>query len=401
MKAGLTILSTFLVIVLPFLSHSQGSTANIRFDFCGKEFHFAFAPDAQQFGESLLTAEGANQYYQRKLDKRYDNVIAALKEYRTKYRPDDWLFYQLIRRTAQQISPKEKNYLQYTFHKWYFLTMCGYDAILSSSHGKMLFYVQCNENIYNIPFRTEQGKQYVCLNYHDYKGIDFLSEKFEKLALPSPVPEKVFSYRVTNVPDFAATEYLEKDLHFSYYENDYHFKVKLSPQVQKLFQNYPVVDFDAYLNIPMSKATYNSLIPQLRKTVKGMNQKNGVDYLMRFTRYAFLFEADTKNFGGEKRLSPEQTLFFEQSDCEDRVALFFFLVKEIYNLPMIVLAYPAHVTIAVEFDKPVGNSITFEGRKFTVCEPTPQSEDLPVGKTLSSLNNKPYEIAYVYHPGKD
>ncbi|WP_315820150.1 hypothetical protein [Paraflavitalea speifideaquila] len=105
-----------------------------------------------------------------------------------------------------------------------------------------------------------------------------------------------------------------------------------------------------------------------------MSTKNGVDYLMRFTRYAFLFETDSKNFGTEKRLSPEQTLFYEQSDCEDRVALFFYLVKEIYNLPMIVLAYPKHVTIAVQFDKPRGKSIVYNGNKYSICEPTPQKK---------------------------
>src|SRR5690606_36171241 len=97
----------------------------------------------------------------------------------------------------------------------------------------------------------------------------------------------------------------------------------------------------------LSRETYNSLIPALKKTVKKMKPRNGVDYLMRFTRYAFLFAPDTEKFGNEKRLSPEQTLLYEESDCEDRAALFFYLVKEIYDLPMIVLAFPSHVTIAV------------------------------------------------------
>ncbi|MEI2740451.1 MAG: hypothetical protein V9F01_16890 [Chitinophagaceae bacterium] len=66
---------------------------------------------------------------------------------------------------------------------------------------------------------------------------------------------------------------------------------------------------------------------------------------------------------GKTFMSPEQTLLYEQSDCEDRAALFFCLVKEIYNLPMIVLAYPEHVTIAVKFNKPVGTPIIYNGHK--------------------------------------
>ena len=59
-----------------------------------------------------------------------------------------------------------------------------------------------------------------------------------------------------------------------------------------------------------------------------MSQQKGVDYLMNFTRNAFLFETDQKNFGVEKRLSPEQTLMNSYSDCDDRVALLYYLVKE-------------------------------------------------------------------------
>jgi hypothetical protein len=209
-----------------------------------------------------------------------------------------------------------------------------------------------------------------------------------------------FSYKITHLPEFKPTDYREKDLQFSYNQNDYHFKVKLNPQIQTLFNNYPVVDYALYLNIPLSQETYRSLIPLLKKNVKGLNKKSGVDYLMHFTRYAFMFEPDEKHFGSEKRLSPEQTLLFEQSDCDDRVALFFCLVKEIYNLPMIVITYPHHVTIAVQFDKPVGKPIIYNGNKYTVCEPTPQKNDLQIGQLLPELNKVPYEVSYVYTPVK-
>ena len=119
---------------------------------------------------------------------------------------------------------------------------------------------------------------------------------------------------------------------------------------------------------------------------------------MRFTRYAFLFKTDSENFGDEKRLSPEQTLLYPESDCEDRAALFFYLVKEIYNLPMIVMAYPRHVTIAVKFDKPVGRPIIYNGEKYSVCEPTPQQEDLAIGELLPSLSKAGYEVVYAYQP---
>jgi hypothetical protein len=131
-----------------------------------------------------------------------------------------------------------------------------------------------------------------------------------------------------------------------------------------------------------------------------MNQKEGVEYLMDFTRYAFSYENDQENYGKEKRLSPELTLLSDHSDCDDRVGLFFYLVKEIYNLPMITLLYPTHVTIAISFDKPIGRPVVYKGRKYSVCEPTPQYESLSLGQISSELRKMPYQVVYEYTPNK-
>ncbi len=272
---------------------------------------------------------------------------------------------------------------------------------MSINKDTILFYVRSNENIYNIPFRTRDGKQYVCLNYHDYgSNIDFDKIKFREVNIQVPESVKAFSYKVTNLPVFRSGDYLEKDIRFSYRQLDQYYKVKLNPEVKMLFANYPTVDYESYFNIPLSQETYQSLIPVLKKNVKGMPIKKGVDYLMRFTRYAFIFETDTKVFGNEKRLSPEQTLLYEQSDCEDRAALFFYLVKEIYDLPMIVLSFPEHVTVAVRFEKPFGKPILYNGNRYSVCEPTPQKKDLKIGELIPKLNKTVYEIVYAYTPIK-
>ena len=151
-------------------------------------------------------------------------------------------------------------------------------------------------------------------------------------------------------------------------------------------------------NIPLSKTTYESLIPVLRQQVKDLKPKVGVEFLMHFIRYAFLFKPDREMFGGEKRLTPEQTLLSDANDCEDRAALFFFLVKELYNLPMLVLTYPQHVTVAVQLDKPYGKTFNYNGQQYSICEPSPQRYDLRIGQTLPELKKQSFEIAYVYKP---
>lgn len=286
-------------------------------------------------------------------------------------------------------------------YKWFLLAKCGYDAKIAVGNGQIIFYVKNDEDISDIPFFEIDGNKYMCLNYHDYGKLFKQAGAYKEVEISVPEAEHSFSYKVTRMPDFKPDSYTEKDIQFSYNQKVNHFKLKINEDVETIFKNYPIVDFETYFNIPLSRETYSSLIPVLKENLKKMNQKKGVDYLMRFTRYAFLYENDSDNFGKEKRFSPEQTLLNYASDCDDRAALFFYLVKEIYNLPMLAVLYPSHLTIAVQFEQPVGKStILYNGKKYSYCEPTPQTQNLKIGELSNSLKDKKYEIVYAYEPTK-
>ncbi|WP_118976200.1 hypothetical protein [Taibaiella koreensis] len=399
MKNTLILLCTcFFLCVTQKVAHAQEQARHIHFSFYGDtldvqldQWHFT---DFQ----GPLSNGAIREFYDSLNTNPCQPLVDALLACKEKNQLNDWLYYQLIRKMAQQLSPKKENYHRYTLYKWFLLNKSGYDAHLAIRGDVLLFYVQSDENIYDIPYYQKEGKQYVCLNYHDYGQIDFKQQEPNEVTVKIPEGTKAFSYRITRMPEFTDADYEEKDIQFDYKNKSYLFKIKVNSQVQTLFANYPVVDYEAYFNIPLSNKTYNTLIPELRNTLKGMDQRKGVDYLMRFTRNAFSYENDQDNFGKEKRLSPEQTLLTQYSDCDDRAALFFCLVKEIYNLPMIVLAYPHHVTIAVRFDKPKGHVIRYKNGEYSVCEPTPQLVDLSVGELSPKLKDVPYQVAYEYDP---
>jgi len=392
-------IATCIALLAISSARASGDTLDVHFKFFGDSLVTSVPGwQAAGYGDSVPTQSSILEFYDSLDATNYQPLINALLEFKERNQLDDWLYYQLIRKTAQQISPKTANYNRYTLYKWFLLNKSGYKASLAIRKNELLFYVQSDDNIYDIPYYIKDGQQFVCLNLHDYGKIDFAHQEPNEVMVKIPEGQHSFSYKVTRMPEFSDDEYDEKDIRFEYRKKSYLFRVKVNSQVQSLFANYPVVDYESYFNIPLSKETYNSLIPELKEKIKGMSQRDGVDYLMRFTRNAFPYENDQDNFGKEKRLSAEQTLLNRYSDCDDRAALFFCLVKEIYNLPMIVLAFPTHVTIAVNFDKSVGTPILYKDKVYAVCEPTPQAEDLSVGQLSSKLKHTPYEIAYAYDP---
>ncbi len=398
MKIRSLLLCTIMLLFTARLSIAQSSATNYSIPFCSGTFNFKADKTISINVQQTPKDNAAQSFYASLNSGNYKPVIDSLLLYKSKYQLNDWVYYQLIRRTAQQLSPKKDNYFRYTLYKWFFLTKSGYDARLAVANDKIIFYVYNNEDIEDIPFFMVEGNKYICLNYHDYGSIDFAIEKAYPVSIKVPEAKKQFSYKITRMPDFKRENYEEKDLEFNYKHKDYHFKIKLNPEVESIFKNYPIVDFESYFNIPLSNETYSSLIPLLKKNIGKMSRKKGVNYLMQFTRYAFLYRDDEKNFGKEKRLSPELTLFSEYSDCDDRAALFFFLVKEIYNLPMVALLYPTHITMAVQFDKPMGKPIEYKGKKYTLCEPTLQPGNLAMGQVSSKLKNIPFQVVYEYNP---
>jgi hypothetical protein len=380
-------------------SYSRAQGNNISFELYNKTFNLYLDSSFVLQDSVELSDKFIRNSYAVLNTGNYQPVLDSLISYKEHHELNDWLYYQLIRKAAETISPKKNNYERYTFYKWFLMVKSGYDARLTIANNRIIFYVYNNEDIADIPFVMFKNKKYMCLNYHDYAHANLNDvPPYDMIGITEA--KKAFSYKVTRMPDFKPEDYKEKKIEFSYKHRAYHFSIKLNPEVDAIFKNYPGVDFESYFNIPLTKDTYGSLIPLLKKNVVGMGQRKGVDYLMKFTRYAFLYQNDEDNFGKEKRLSPEETLFSKYSDCDDRVALFFYLVKEIYNIPMIALLYPTHITMAVQFDKPIGESIWYNGKIYSLCEPTPQRENLNLGKISNKLKYLSYQVVYSYQPIK-
>ncbi|MEJ7682223.1 MAG: hypothetical protein WKG06_31115 [Segetibacter sp.] len=252
----------------PADSFSQSKTQVIPVDLYGDTIEMRIDPSFNVDIAAQLSDLSVQSFYASINNSNYSPIMNVLLDYKEKHQLDDWLYYQLIRSIAEKISPKAANYQRYTLYKWFFLVKSGYAATISIRNDRLLLYVQSDEEVFNIPCHKQNGKQYVCLNYHDYGYIDFDKERFITLNIYVPEAKKAFSYKVTKLPEFSPENYAVKELQFDYYQKEYHFKVMLNKQVKKIFNNYPVVNYETYFNIPLSNATYYSLIPLLRENIK-------------------------------------------------------------------------------------------------------------------------------------
>jgi len=388
------IINMIMIALVLCTSHALSSTP---FDFDGDSLQFSLKMPIRieiplsYDKESIIAVR-------EKLNKAGANEIAQnIKEISEKRELCDWFTYQLIRQAANSMIPKSTDYLGYTTAKWYMMNQLGLNAVLALSKNGVLLYIRSDDQIYNVPTKQINDKQYVCLNYHDY---NYATEKIIEQTLISEPNEssKSFSFNISRLPESNPKHYMEKELIFEYANQEEKIKIRVDSSLRNYLTNYPVTEYQNQFNIPLSIETKHTLISSLKEKTEGLSLKKGVEYLMYFTRNAFGFEKDSEYFGREKRLSPEETLLYNKSDCEDRAALFYALVKEIYHLPMIVIEYQDHITVAVKFDKPFGKIISFQNQLYTICEPTPQSVDLRIGQISPKYKREQYQIAFSYQP---
>ena len=215
----------------------KGQGQQVRVDFYKDPFLVTIDKSVSVEIPQQFTAETFKKGYTAINAANYQPIIDSLLSYKAEHQLNDWLYYQLVRRVAQQISPKQENYGRYTFYKWFMLNKSGYDARLAISHQKVIFYVYNNEDISDIPYFMVDGKQFVCLNIHDYANTNLNDDPPVPVNIPIAAATKAFSYKVTRMPNFKASDYQEKELQFTYHHKVYYFNIKLNPDVENIFMN--------------------------------------------------------------------------------------------------------------------------------------------------------------------
>jgi hypothetical protein len=108
----------------------QKADVALSFDFMEKPLIYLHLLNTGIF-QKPISASTITHFYEAMENAGLNDVTTVLLQYRKKQQPDDWMFYQLIRSTAENLSPKADDYERYTLYKWYFLLQTGYDALLA------------------------------------------------------------------------------------------------------------------------------------------------------------------------------------------------------------------------------------------------------------------------------
>lgn len=392
MQAFLKILivSFLLPLCYSFWPNSLTSPSEtLTISFYSEELSIQYHPDIKRDFTRRLEEATIVEFYEALEDTEYEEIISSIKKQHSKLRLNDWLVYELTQKIIDEIytnsTRKEK-----VLANWFLLSKLGYDTRLAFLKNEVFIYVRSADDIYETPLIEDGGNKFVGLTEMQYKRTSSNKAVYLLNFLARP-NGRSFTFSLEDLPRLKVDE-IQKKFQFNWEGTDYEITVQCDKTLVEVMKKYPVIGETDYVKTPFSSTLKASLLPQIRTIIAGKSIKETLEVLTTFTRSAFRYREDESYFGRSKPMIRDEVFFYPYSDCEDRSALFYGLVDELLGLPMIIVAFPDHLTIAVALDEPIGPSIRYKGKKYYICDPTGPSNSSEIGRVPKGYEKQSFEI---------
>ena len=333
------------------------------------------------------------QYYRDLLKTNFHTLLENLEAKRVEFKLNDWLFFELLRTSVDHILDGQSR-LRKELTYWFLLSESGYDTRLTFLGTHTYLYVFTTDELFEVPMIEENERTFVNLT-----SIQSHSKPKKALYLLEFIPRpngKAFGFYLNQLPELRP-KLVKKKYQFNYNNQPYQLSLKVDQTIKEIMENYPFFAEKEYLEVPFSSTLNNSLLPQFSALIAGRSKQEALELLVAFTRSSFQYKDDKEFFGKSKPMIADEVFHYEFSDCEDRSALFYSLVKSLLDLPMVVVAFPDHLTIAVAVpEQQSGDHLIFNNRKYFFCDPTGPVNSTTIGKIPSGYENTPFEIISAY-----
>ena len=388
--------SWFIIALL--LCSSVASASTVSIPFYGEIFQLEY--DAAMVARQQPVA-GNDQTRQRYMVGFFDEIdqkpfyklLGSLDQVRRDYQLNDYLYYDLIRKAIHKIYASEPTQNR-RLAMWHLLSRAGFDARITYLGSNVFVNVYSEDHLFEVPMIMDGGRKLINLS-----SFEDPERSYARLYILDFVPNKTgrsFSFDLKNNLPRLTPRYVTRRVRFGFQNTTYQVDVELDQTLMDVMSNYPYLSEDKYLEIPLSPQLHQTLIPKLRKLMGNRSEREKLELLASFTRSGFRYKTDEEFFGRSRPMIADELFHYQYSDCEDRSALFYWLVRETMGLPAVVIAYPDHVTVGVASNEVLGDSIRMDGRNYYICDPTGPSNSSRVGQFPRGYASRDFDVLTKY-----
>lgn len=332
-----------------FLFHDTPCSVHLA-----KELRFTL-PDASE--------QAASDMWEQMSDGSYDALVSDCLKLRKELQLADWGYINLIQALTKGFFGSNSN--EAVLMQMYMLVQSGYAMRIARTNQKWVLLMPCEANLYDYSYIYRDGLKYYILDDVKSVGTYYVFNK----AFPE---EQIPSLRMTQSPKLAYYSAPQRTVASARYPS-MRVNVSENKNLIDFYNDYPLSsNWDYYSTASLATETKNTLYPILKREIAGKNYREAANMLINFVQTAFNYKTDGDQFGYERPLFGDETLYYPYSDCEDRSIMYSILVRELLGLEVVLLEYPGHLATAVAFpnNQSYGYHFTWNGKVFTICDPT-------------------------------
>lgn len=329
----------------------------------GHNLTFQIDPDWQELSPKGNGKEGISNFWKEFAALDSAPILEQLEHYREELALGDWGMLLLTNRLARSVAEQANEGNTARLLTWGWLLKAGRDVRVALDDRDVVLLYHCRHEVFQVPYFRLQGSRYYVFGQEEPSSITTYQGDYEgaKDALD-----------ISGTGRFTARgPQVERELEFQFRDRTYRVELSIPKARIRFLDTVPQLPLRLYFEAHPGRVVTENLVQQLQETISGMQQREAVNFLLRFAQKAFSYQKDSEQFGEENYLYPEETLFYPASDCEDRVILFATLMRRVLGLDLAVLDYPGHVASALDIPRAGDDArVTVDGRDLIVADPT-------------------------------
>ncbi len=362
-------------------SAPEPQRASFTFDYYGTECGIN-VDDSYRFRLASTKERDVAKAWKRLSDDKYNNVINEVLAWREKLSLSDWGYVTLLDKFAKAYLGADS--AEATVLQMYILSQSGYDARIARSNDKLFVLLPIQAQVYDYPFLTVDGTDYFIIN------SEGSNESFALFDNKFPQSQPV-SLVIAQEPKLEGKSAAMRTLTSARYPSA-SVGLTINENLMKFYNDYPRNNnWNIYAQASLSQSAKDMIYPTLSKSVEGKSQIEAVNILLNFVQTSLEYKTDDEQFGYERPLFAEESLFYPYCDCEDRSILFATLVRDLLDLDVVLLHYPEHLATAVALTADAtGDYVSLSGKKYLICDPT--YIGAKAGLSMPNFKNSKVEI---------
>ena len=369
---------------------NQNPADKVTIRFYGTSLVF-YVPQNMRWSTNGVKEKYVSKYYETMRKNDTDHVLQKqLDDAVSRMGLNEWGYFVLLRAISERIFTEMNDRVLFSF---YMLHSHGFKARVGrgkdSGQLQLLLALDNSKEVYTLTFFRMKDTKFYVVYGNGKKGECVYS--YNENADESGLKEIGLDFtRTLHIADCDKT----RKLHLG--KIDTEIELPYSSTHIRYYDDIPTTVFPIYFKTPVSKEAEAVLAETFASLSKQYNKVQMVDIILNFVQTAFAYKIDEQQFGREKYFYPEEVIAYPFSDCEDRSALFAWLVRRFVGYDVAGVLYADHLATAVYFGNDTqlsGKSVNIDNKRYIVCDPT--YSNAPIGTVMPKFANAKYEIVKI------